>query len=154
IVELCKEYKLMTFVSFLAETAVLTAVNCENPEEQVTIYSPMKELELKGCNAIQALGGVETYQRRYLYMALFDIVENDMFDGTEQQENKKAATKSTSSLATAKEKLRSAMNAKVKQGMSTEEVINALNTFNSSKRFTEYSKEEIEKALKFLEVIK
>ena len=68
--------------------------------------------------------------------------------------NKPKAKTEKPSLATAKETLRNAMNAKVKQGMSTEEVVNALNTFNSQKRFTEYNEEEIEKALKFLEVLK
>ena len=34
-------------------------------------------------NAVQALGGVETYQRRYLYMACLDIVEADAFDATQ-----------------------------------------------------------------------
>lgn len=52
----------------------------------------MEELELKGCNKIQALGGTETYQRRYLYMAAFDIIEADLFDktsGSEENEPKK-----------------------------------------------------------------
>ena len=47
----------------------------------------MEELELKGCNKIQALGGTETYQRRYLYMAAFDIIENDLFDKTSGDKN-------------------------------------------------------------------
>jgi hypothetical protein len=32
-------------------------------------------------NAIQRLGSVETYQRRYLYMIALDIVESDSIDG-------------------------------------------------------------------------
>lgn len=80
IVTKCKEYKVLTYFSFDTDFAKLIAVNAENPEEKIETTSPMKELQLKGCNDIQALGGVETYQRRYLYMALFDIVENDMFD--------------------------------------------------------------------------
>lgn len=80
IVTKCKEYKVLTYFTFDTDFAMLVAVNAENPEEKIETTSPMKELQLKGCNDIQALGGVETYQRRYLYMALFDIVENDMFD--------------------------------------------------------------------------
>ena len=52
----------------------------------------MRALSLKGCNEIQALGGVETYSRRYLYMSAFDIIENDMFDansGKEKEVEKK-----------------------------------------------------------------
>jgi hypothetical protein len=82
IVKVCKETNLATTISFDNENAILTLVNCDNPQETIAITSTMRELDLKGCNAIQALGGVETYQRRYLYMACFDIVENDLFDAT------------------------------------------------------------------------
>lgn len=87
IIESCAEHKLMTFPSFTNEVATLTAVNAEAPEEKVTIESPMRDLDIKGANAIQSLGGIETYQRRYLYMALFDITENDMFDATTTDRN-------------------------------------------------------------------
>jgi len=80
IIEVCNELKLHTAISFDKEYATLTITNIENVEEQLTYQSPMKELSLKGCNDVQALGGTETYQRRYLYMAAFDIIENDMFD--------------------------------------------------------------------------
>ena len=53
----------------------------------------MEDLELKGCNKVQALGGVETYLRRYLYMSAFDIIENDMFDAVENNNNKKEVEK-------------------------------------------------------------
>ena len=80
IIEVCDDLKLHTQISFDKEYATLTITNIENVEEKLTYQSPMKELSLKGCNDIQALGGTETYQRRYLYMAAFDIIENDMFD--------------------------------------------------------------------------
>ena len=85
IIELCSEHKVFTSISFDKENASLTIVNCEAPEETICYTSPMEELELKGCNKIQALGGTETYSRRYLYMAAFDIIENDMFDSTTEQ---------------------------------------------------------------------
>ena len=50
----------------------------------------MRDLELKGANAIQALGGVQTYLRRYLYMNAFDIVEADMFDSVDFEKKKRA----------------------------------------------------------------
>lgn len=88
IVQACNKIWIFTSVSFTEEVATLKVVNCENPAQFIEITSPMKELELKGCNQIQALGWVETYQRRYLYMSLFDIVENDMFDSTTTEEKK------------------------------------------------------------------
>lgn len=88
IVDLCLKYKLFTHITFKNEEATLTIVNIDNPEESVEYLSPMRDLELKWCNQIQALWGVETYQRRYLYMNAFDIVEQDMFDATSWKENK------------------------------------------------------------------
>ncbi len=82
LIELCNSVKLFTKFSYDNIEAKLVVVNTEKPEEFEIYTSPMKELELKGCNEIQALGGVETYQRRYLYMSAFDIIENDMFDST------------------------------------------------------------------------
>jgi len=83
IVNLCNEHKVFTRISFDFENATLEIRNVENVEEVIYYTSPMEELELKGCNKIQALGGTETYSRRYLYMSAFDIVENDMFDAQE-----------------------------------------------------------------------
>lgn len=80
IIELCNVHKVFTRISFSDYEAVLEVRNIENPEEVIYYTSPMEELELKGCNKVQALGGTETYSRRYLYMACFDIIENDMFD--------------------------------------------------------------------------
>jgi hypothetical protein len=89
IIDVCSKLKLHTRISFDKEYATLTITNIENIEEQLIYQSPMKELSLKGCNDIQALGGVETYSRRYLYLTAFDIIENDMFDaksGTKDNE--------------------------------------------------------------------
>lgn len=76
------EVGLLFLVTFTNEMATGVLINVDNQKEQIQITSPMRELEVKGMNAIQALGGVETYQRRYLYMAVLDIVEADAFDAT------------------------------------------------------------------------
>ncbi len=62
IIELCKKYKLYTHVTFNEEFAVLTIIDTENKQsseiayaKEVRFTSPMRELELKGCNAIQSL---------------------------------------------------------------------------------------------------
>ena len=86
LIELCKKYKVFTKFSYTQDQATLEIVNIENPNERETYTSPMEELELKGCNKIQALGGSETYSRRYLYMSAFDIIENDMFDAVVSEE--------------------------------------------------------------------
>lgn len=86
LIELCKKYKVFTKFSYTQDQATLEIVNIENPNEREIYTSPMEELELKGCNKIQALGGSETYSRRYLYMSAFDIIENDMFDAVVSEE--------------------------------------------------------------------
>lgn len=88
IMQVCDDLKLFTSISFREDVALLQIVNIEDPKEHLEYLSPMKELQLKGCNAIQALGGTETYQRRYLYMTAFDIIENDMFDAVIEEEEK------------------------------------------------------------------
>jgi len=80
IIQICNELALFTSISFNQDIALLEIINVEKPDEKIQYCSPMKETTIKGCNEIQALGGVETYQRRYLYMSAFDIIENDMFD--------------------------------------------------------------------------
>jgi len=55
LIKLCNEQKLFTAISFDNELATLTIVNTEKADEAVTYTSPMKDLELKGCNSVQAL---------------------------------------------------------------------------------------------------
>ncbi len=100
IIQVCNELKLFTKVDFNEAYATLEIVNIEKPDEVIVYSSPMKELQLKGANAIQALGGVQTYQRRYLYMAAFDIIENDMFDATVHHEEPKKQPKADNPKAT------------------------------------------------------
>lgn len=80
IISLCAKYGVYTYTTYDNDLAKLIAVNTENAEEKLEISSPMRTFELKGTNQIQVLGGVETYSRRYLYIAMFDIVEGDSFD--------------------------------------------------------------------------
>ena len=124
IIQLCNEVGLFTKFTFNNEEARLTVINCDKPDQVEEYTSPMRELQLKGCNDIQALGGVETYSRRYLYMSAFDIVENDMFDAVTGKEEKEAKKEN----ATRKEK--------VKATASQIETMKKL-----------YSEEELQKAL-------
>lgn len=48
---------------------------------------------LKGCHPIQNLGAVQTYQRRYLWVALMEIVEHDALDATTGSDKPAKATK-------------------------------------------------------------
>ena len=82
-------------VSFGTELATLTIVDVDATEATqpnfVIFSSPMSTAELKGCHAIQNLGAVQTYLRRYLWVAAMEIVEHDALDAvTGKDEPKKA----------------------------------------------------------------
>ena len=93
--QLCLDLKLMTQTSFTSEIATLKIINAEKPDEVIEFTSPMAAAQLKGCHEIQNLGAVETYQRRYLLVTAFEIVENDALDplnGKDDKQQGKAPT--------------------------------------------------------------
>ena len=79
---------LLPAVTFTDTEAVMTVFNVDNPGDFVVFTSPMREIAPiisnttggEVTNAIQRLGSVETYQRRYLYMIALDIVESDSIE--------------------------------------------------------------------------
>jgi len=73
---------LTPIISFGKEMAEMRLVNDDNPEEFILITSPMSEAALKGCHPVQNLGAVESYIRRYLWVAALEIVEHDALDAT------------------------------------------------------------------------
>ena len=79
---------LLPVTTFRDDVAEMIVINVDNPTDFVTFTSPMREIEPiisnktggEVTNAIQRLGSVETYQRRYLYMIALDIVESDSIE--------------------------------------------------------------------------
>jgi hypothetical protein len=84
--EIFKEHGLTGIISFGKETADLRIINNENPEEVIVIESPMSSAALKGCHEVQNLGAVQTYLRRYLWVAALEIVEHDAIDSAPAKE--------------------------------------------------------------------
>lgn len=87
------EVGLCAIVSFEAETATMTIVDVDNAEQRIVITSPMGSAKLKAAHEVQNVGAVETYQRRYLWIAALEIVEHDALDATmgkEKPEPKRA----------------------------------------------------------------
>ena len=76
------EVGLVSIISFTKEYADMRIINVEKPEEVITISSPMSTAALKGVHEIQNLGAVQTYLRRYLWVAALEIVEHDALDAT------------------------------------------------------------------------
>ena len=82
------------------EKATATLVNVDNPDEVIVFEVPAKDPAIENgtkMSAIQGLGAYVTYQRRYLYQLVLDIVEADPVDATSGKEDttgKKEAPKS------------------------------------------------------------
>ena len=82
------EVGIVPLVNFTADTATMTIVNTDNPEETVTFVSPFNQIApivsntgKQATNEMMALGSSITYMRRYLYMIALDICESDGIDG-------------------------------------------------------------------------
>ena len=81
------EVGLIPVVNFTADTATMTIVNTDNPEETVAFIAPFNQIApivnnagKQATNEMQALGSSITYMRRYLYMLALDICESDGID--------------------------------------------------------------------------
>ena len=84
------EHGLCAIVSFDKDNANMCIVDMEKPDSTITISSPMGSAALKGCHEVQNIGAVETYQRRYLWVAALEIVEHDALDATTGSDKPKA----------------------------------------------------------------
>lgn len=73
---------LCAVVSFDKDIAKMTIIDIEKPESTIVLTSPMGSAALKGCHEVQNIGAVETYQRRYLWVAALEIVEHDALDSS------------------------------------------------------------------------
>lgn len=77
--EIMASNDLIPIISFETELATMTVydITCD---ATIVITSPMSEATLKACQPVQSLGAVETFQRRYLWVALLEIVEHDVIE--------------------------------------------------------------------------
>ena len=66
-------------ISFAETQAELVIFDTES-DQKIVFYSPTADATVKGANAIQCLGSLHTYMRRYLWMLAFEIVEHDAVD--------------------------------------------------------------------------
>ena len=89
--EIFKQVGLTSIISFKQDEAMMQIINTDKPDEVVTITTPMSEAHLKGCHPVQNLGAVQTYIRRYLWVAAMEIVEHDALDSTTGDKTKEVA---------------------------------------------------------------
>lgn len=81
------EVGIIPVVNFTADTATMTMVNTDYPEETIYFVSPFNQIApivsnagKQATNEMMALGSSITYMRRYLYMIALDICESDGID--------------------------------------------------------------------------
>lgn len=82
---LMAKYHLLDIFNLTLEQATLTIVDADNIWNNkdgsfVTFATPTADNTVKGCTAIQNLGSIHTYLRRYLYLNALNLVEDDSAD--------------------------------------------------------------------------
>jgi hypothetical protein len=95
VLEIFKQVGLTSIISFKQDEATMQIINTDKPDEVVTITTPMSEAHLKGCHPVQNLGAVQSYLRRYLWVAAMEIVEHDSLDSTTGDKTKEVAPAQT-----------------------------------------------------------
>lgn len=87
--KICSELKILPIFSMDIEMAHLKVIDMEKPEDTIHFGSPIPSISETNSNkAIQDIGKIQTYQRRYLYMQFLDIVEADAVDGAKPEKVK------------------------------------------------------------------
>lgn len=89
VTKIFKETGLIAIDNFSADTATLTIVNTDSPEETILFAVPFDRIQpivsntgKQVTNVMQALGSSITYMRRYLYLIAMDICVNDEIEPT------------------------------------------------------------------------
>lgn len=92
--KLMLEYGLFAYEEIDTETATITVVDTDDLNTiPFVLTMPSTSVDLKGATAIQNLGSVQTYMRRYLWTSLLEIVESDALDATIGKDDDKKSTK-------------------------------------------------------------
>lgn len=77
------KHGLCAIVNFQNNEASMVVRCVDNPQDFFTIAAPLGSALLKGCHEVQNIGAVQTYQRRYMWLAALEIVEHDALDSSE-----------------------------------------------------------------------
>ena len=99
-IKLYSRFSIIPATSTNEEIATFTIINSENTEEVETYTIPTAECFIGrkkdgtgGADPIQNLGGKITYLRRYMYLLVLDLIEEDEVDSKDQSTNKKKVVK-------------------------------------------------------------
>ena len=92
IIEECEKQMLYPHITYPEGRGELTITDMETWEE-LKWEVPHGTAKLTACHDIQNVGAVLTYQRRYLYITAFEILEPDSLDSTSGKPEKKEYAK-------------------------------------------------------------
>lgn len=96
--KLCSQFSLTKEIyddNATNDVAKLFIINTEEPSDVLLFSSPVAEANMKGAVAIQQLGAMHTYMRRYLWLIAMEICENDEIDATSGKEPETAPKQAT-----------------------------------------------------------
>ena len=85
ITEAEKRYGIVSLVGFDERTASLCLIDIEDTDKSVIFSFDMADANVQGGTPIQQKGAEQTYARRYLYMAAYNICESDEIDANGMQ---------------------------------------------------------------------
>lgn len=74
ITKVCNEIGMTPIVTYTSDSATLTIYDWDS-DETIVVTSPMVTINDEKISAIQSLGSIETYQKRYLLSNAFALVE-------------------------------------------------------------------------------
>jgi len=80
ILKACETFKILSLIDFEGETATLTLVDIDKPDDVIVFRTPTSLEAVKGGSKIQGIGAMQTYIRRYLYINAFDITQTEEVD--------------------------------------------------------------------------
>lgn len=96
--KLCSQFSLTKEIydgNATNDVAKLFIINTEEPSDVLLFSSPVAMANMKGAVAIQQLGAMHTYMRRYLWLIAMEICENDEIDATSGKEPETAPKQAT-----------------------------------------------------------
>lgn len=111
------------------EVATLDVYNLDDENDTIHLERSTADVNLSGAQPVQNLGGKSTYMKRYLYMDLFEINENDQIEretGKPEKVETKTTTASkpkTTSVSTKKETKKEEPKEEVTEEVSSEDLM-------------------------------
>lgn len=149
--KLALENNIVCIYKITDKDAILHIADMEDFENRVDFRIPIAELSLKGANAIQNVGGLTTYTRRYLYMIAFEIAENNEFDPSQQPAPDETEKKEHINKQLISEKdVKTLCSLMEKKGVAAESIVERYNV----NTFDEMTFEQFNNAMKILNKMK